>query len=156
MAEHLSKSFGEDPDEMQEVIADISFSLSEREMISIVGPSGCGKTTLLNMLCGLTPFTSGRLFWYGAELTEGAPDSVGYMLQNDMLLPWRTALQNVTLGLEIMNSPTSARREKARALLAKLGLDGFANHYPTKLSGGMRQRVALARTLARISHHGAR
>lgn len=148
VADNLSKSFGEDPADAHEVISEISFSLNEGEIVSIVGPSGCGKTTLLNVLCGLTPFTGGRLYWYGVELKGGAPESVGYMLQNDMLLPWRTALQNVTLGLEIKNVSRSESRETANALLAKLGLDGFAKHYPTTLSGGMRQRVALARTLA--------
>ena len=148
IADNLSKSFGEDATEAQEVISDVSFSLHEGEIVSIVGPSGCGKTTLLNVLCGLTPYTSGRLDWYGVPLKGGAPNSVGYMLQNDMLLPWRTALQNVTLGLEIKGVPRVESRETASALLAKLGLDGFAKHYPTTLSGGMRQRVALARTLA--------
>ena len=148
VADSLSKSFGEDATETREVISDVSFSLHEGEIVSIVGPSGCGKTTLLNVLCGLTPYTGGRLDWYGVPLKGGAPNSVGYMLQNDMLLPWRTALQNVTLGLEIKGVPRVESRETAGALLAKLGLDGFAKHYPTTLSGGMRQRVALARTLA--------
>ena len=148
VAQSLSKSFGEDETDVHEVISDISFSLHEGEIVSVVGPSGCGKTTLLNLLCGLTPHTSGRLHWYGVPLKGGAPKSVGYMLQNDMLLPWRTALQNITLGLEIKNVPRAEARRTAGALLAKLGLDGFGKHYPTTLSGGMRQRVALARTLA--------
>ena len=148
VADSLSKSFGDESEDAHEVISDISFSLREGEIVSIVGPSGCGKTTLLNVLCGLTPHTSGRLEWYGVPLSGGAPDSVGYMLQNDMLLPWRTALQNVTLGLEIKHVPRAESRETASMLLSKLGLEGYERHYPTTLSGGMRQRVALARTLA--------
>jgi NitT/TauT family transport system ATP-binding protein len=128
------------------VIGDLSLSLNKGEIVSIVGPSGCGKTTLLNTLCGLLAPDSGRIRWYGQEI-EGQPQNVGYMLQKDLLLPWRTALNNVMLGLEIRGVAASEAVDRSRAMLDQLGLHGFADHYPSTLSGGMRQRVALARTL---------
>ena len=128
------------------VIGDLSLSLDKGEIVSIVGPSGCGKTTLLNTLCGLIAPDAGRIRWYGRELA-GQPQNVGYMLQKDLLLPWRTALGNVMLGLEIRGIAASEAHDRSRAMLDRLGLHGFADHYPSTLSGGMRQRVALARTL---------
>jgi NitT/TauT family transport system ATP-binding protein len=127
------------------VIADLSLTLREGEIISIVGPSGCGKTTLLNTLCGLLVPDCGHIRWYGQEVF-GQPQSVGYMLQKDLLLPWRTALGNTMLGLEIRGVAPSEAEDRSRAMLDQLGLHGFADHYPSTLSGGMRQRVALART----------
>jgi len=144
---NLKKVFGEEADTPSEVIADISISLGHGEVVSVVGPSGCGKSTLLNLLCGLLPRTAGEILWYG-RVSTGMPKRVGYMLQKDLLLPWRTALKNVTLGLEIHNMPSGERIEKARELLDTIGLSGFHDYYPSALSGGMRQRVALARTLA--------
>jgi NitT/TauT family transport system ATP-binding protein len=128
------------------VIADLSLTLEAGSIVSIVGPSGCGKTTLLNVLCGLIPPSAGSVRWYGAPL-QGMPDRVGYMLQKDLLFPWRTAITNVMLGLELKGTPRAEARERARALLGQLGLQGFETHYPSTLSGGMRQRTALARTL---------
>ncbi|WP_371348225.1 ABC transporter ATP-binding protein [Ancylobacter sp. IITR112] len=128
------------------VIGDLSLTLNEGEIVAIVGPSGCGKTTLLNTLCGLITPDSGRVSWFGRD-SAGQPAGVGYMLQKDLLLPWRTALRNVMLGLEIRGVPFSEAEERAHVALDQLGLHGFAEHYPTTLSGGMRQRVALARTL---------
>jgi NitT/TauT family transport system ATP-binding protein len=144
---HIRKVFGEDTGVISEVIADISFSLGSGEIVSIVGPSGCGKSTLLNLLCGLSPLSGGEVAWYG-DVTTGMPKRVGYMLQKDLLLPWRTALRNVTLGLEIHDVPAAERQTRARQLLDTIGLAGFHDYYPSALSGGMRQRVALARTLA--------
>ena len=144
---NLKKVFGEEADTPSEVIADISISLGHGEVVSVVGPSGCGKSTLLNLLCGLLPRTAGEILWYG-RVSTGMPKRVGYMLQKDLLLPWRTALKNVTLGLEIHNMPSGERTEKAHELLDTIGLSGFHDYYPSALSGGMRQRVALARTLA--------
>jgi len=128
------------------VIADLSFRLEAGTIVSIVGPSGCGKTTLLNVLSGLIPPSSGSITWYGRPL-RGMPPKVGYMLQKDLLFPWRTALANVTLGIEIKGAARDDARQRAHVLLDQLGLHGFASHYPATLSGGMRQRVALARTL---------
>jgi NitT/TauT family transport system ATP-binding protein len=143
----LQKSFEGDADTAVEIIRSISFSLAKGEIVSIVGPSGCGKTTLLNTICGLTPASGGAVLWYGREL-NGVPQRVGYMLQKDLLFPWRTALDNVLLGLEIKGIEKRIRRDRARELLHRLGLDQFEGFYPSALSGGMRQRVALARTLA--------
>jgi len=144
---NLRKVFGEDAGRPSEVIADISVSLSHGEIVAVVGPSGCGKSTLLNLLCGLTPRSRGEVLWYGAA-AAGMPKRVGYMLQKDLLLPWRTALKNVSLGLELHDIPARERAERSRKLLDTIGLAGFHDYFPSALSGGMRQRVALARTLA--------
>ena len=143
----LGKVFGAEDGRPVEVIGSVSFNLGEGEIISIVGPSGCGKTTLLNLICGLLPPSAGSVLWHGRELS-GVPPRIGYMLQKDLLLPWRTALQNVTLGLEVKRTGRRERRALALNLLERLGLAEFADYYPSALSGGMRQRVALARTLA--------
>ena len=145
IVEHVAKSYEVDG-KVVPVIGDLSLSLNKGEIVSIVGPSGCGKTTLLNTLCGLLAPDSGRIRWYGREIV-GQPQNVGYMLQKDLLLPWRTALNNVMLGLEIRGVAASEAVDRSRAMLDQLGLHGFADHYPSTLSGGMRQRVALARTL---------
>jgi NitT/TauT family transport system ATP-binding protein len=142
---HVAKSYEVDG-RLIPVIGDLSMTLDSGQIVSIVGPSGCGKTTLLNTLCGLLTPDSGRVSWYGQEIT-GQPQNVGYMLQKDLLLPWRTALGNVMLGLEIRGVAAGEARDSSHAMLDQLGLHGFADHYPSTLSGGMRQRVALARTL---------
>ena len=142
----ISKSYGEDEGEANEVIGDISFSLAAGEIVSLVGPSGCGKTTLLNLLSGLTPPTGGSVLWHGRPL-RGIPKGVGYMLQKDLLLPWRTTLRNVALGLELTSLSQREREKKAHSILNKVGLGSFHDYYPSALSGGMRQRAALARTL---------
>jgi NitT/TauT family transport system ATP-binding protein len=111
-----------------------------------VGPSGCGKTTLLNLLSGLTRPSRGEVQWHGQPLKD-VPKGIGYMLQKDMLMSWRTALANVTLGLELSGMPRAQREKKAHAMLGKVGLAPYYDYYPSALSGGMRQRVALARTL---------
>jgi len=145
VVQHLAKSY-EVGGRIVPVIDDLSLTLDNSQIVSIVGPSGCGKTTLLNTLCGLLTPDSGRISWYGREIT-GQPRNVGYMLQKDLLLPWRTALGNVMLGLEIHGVIAREAKDRSRAMLDQLGLHGFADHYPSTLSGGMRQRVALARTL---------
>jgi NitT/TauT family transport system ATP-binding protein len=145
VVEHVAKSY-EVNGRMVPVIGDLSLTLQEGEIVSIVGPSGCGKTTLLNTLCGLLTPDSGRIRWHGREVS-GQPQNVGYMLQKDLLLPWRTALGNAMLGLEIRGVAPSEAQDRSHAMLDQLGLHGFADHYPSTLSGGMRQRVALARTL---------
>lgn len=145
VVQHLAKSY-EVRRRIVPVIDDLSLTLDNHQIVSIVGPSGCGKTTLLNTLCGLIRPDSGLILWYAREIT-GQPQNVGYMLQKDLLLPWRTALGNVMLGLEIRGVGASEAKARSRAMLDQLGLHGFADHYPSTLSGGMRQRVALARTL---------
>jgi len=145
VAERVAKTYDDGRQEIP-VISELSFALSPSEIVSIVGPSGCGKTTLLNVLCGLIPLSGGEVRWYGNRLA-GMPPKVGYMLQKDLLFPWRTAQANVTLGMEIAGIRVGEASDRARSLLDQLGLQGFADAYPATLSGGMRQRVALARTL---------
>src|SRR5258708_4158114 len=145
VVEHVAKSY-EVGGLMVPVIRDLSLILRDGAIVSIVGPSGCGKTTLLNTLCGLLTPDSGRIRWHGREVS-GQPQNVGYMLQKDLLLPWRTAIGNAMLGLEIRGVASDEAEDRGRAMLDQLGLHGFADHYPSTLSGGMRQRVALARTL---------
>ncbi len=145
VAERVAKTYDDGRQEIP-VITELSFALRPGEIVSIVGPSGCGKTTLLNVLCGLIPLSGGEVRWYGNRLS-GMPAKVGYMLQKDLLFPWRTAQANVMLGLEIAGVRVAEARERARLLLDQLGLQGFVEAYPATLSGGMRQRVALARTL---------
>lgn len=123
-------------------IKDFTLDINEGEFIVIVGPSGCGKTTVLSMLAGLILPSDGRIQFSNESVT------LGYMLQDDHLFPWRTILDNVYLGLEIQGRATAENKKKAEALLETYGLEKFKNHYPSQLSGGMRQRVALIRTLA--------
>ena len=128
-------------------LSHISFQVTQGEFLAIVGPSGCGKTTILNLICGLLSPGSGRILMNGRELSRGT-DNIGYMLQKDHLLEWRTIYQNVTLGLEIRRELTSAKLEYIEEMLCTYGLDKFRNARPSQLSGGMRQRAALIRTLA--------
>ncbi|ADL12831.1 ABC transporter ATP-binding protein [Acetohalobium arabaticum] len=132
--------------EETEALKDLSFSVEENEFVSLVGPSGCGKTTALSLVSGLLSPTSGQVTIDGKRV-KGIDEKVGYMLQEDYLFPWRTILDNILIGLEVKDELTAKSRQKARQLLADYGLEGFADYYPTQLSGGMRQRVALARTL---------
>ncbi len=129
-----------------EVLKNISFSLNEGEFVSIVGPSGCGKSTLLSIISGLMKPESGTIKLYGKELKESTTN-IGYMLQRDHLFEWRTIYNNVILGLEIQHMLTATAKKKANDLLDLYGLDQFADARPSELSGGMRQRAALIRTL---------
>jgi NitT/TauT family transport system ATP-binding protein len=129
----------------------VSFSVRDGEVVSLIGPSGCGKSTLLNIGSGLSQPSEGAAFVDG-ERVEGANSHVAFMLQKDLLLPWRTVAENVMFGVEIQNLALAERRRRAHALLENFKLAEFANHYPHQLSGGMRQRVALARTLAVDPH----
>ena len=124
----------------------IDFSVQDGEFVSIVGPSGCGKSTLLSIISGLLYPSSGTVRLYG-EKVSGTSKKIGYMLQKDHLFDWRTIWQNVMLGLEIRKAVTKEAKERARVLLKTYGLYEFRNKYPSQLSGGMRQRVALIRTL---------
>jgi NitT/TauT family transport system ATP-binding protein len=128
-------------------VSDASMTIADGEFVSIVGPSGCGKTTILNLLAGLLEVQDGRVAVAGAPPKAGRND-VAYMLARDCLFPWRSAIDNVMLGGEFRGVPLERRRDRARELLAKVGLTGFENHYPKALSHGMRQRVALARTFS--------
>jgi len=115
--------------------------------LAIVGPSGCGKSTLFNVIAGLQPATKGEVYVDGTRVLE-ARGQVGYMLQKDMLLPWRNVRDNVALGLEVKGMATAERYEIADRLISSYGLKGFETSKPGTLSGGMRQRVAFMRTLA--------
>ncbi len=125
----------------------VSLEVADGEIVSLIGPSGCGKSTLLGMGAGLFLPSEGEVYVDGDRVT--APnDHVAFMLQKDLLLPWRTIRQNVEIGIEIKGVAATERRGRALALLDRFGLAGFAHHYPHQLSGGMRQRAAIARTLA--------
>ena len=128
-------------------ITDITFRVAPKEFVAIVGPSGCGKSTVLNLTAGLDAPSSGSVHVSGEQVT-GPNAHVGFMLQKDLLLPWRSIVRNVEFGLEARPVSRKERRERALSELARCKLDGFADHYPYQLSGGMRQRAALARTLA--------
>ena len=128
-------------------VSNVSLAIAPGEMVAIIGPSGCGKSTLLNMGAGLYMPSSGEVKVAGTRVTGPRPE-VAFMLQKDLLLPWRSIRENVELGIEIRGISASARRLRALALLERCHLKGFGDHYPYQLSGGMRQRAALARTLA--------
>ncbi len=130
-----------------EAIKNVSFEVEEGQFVSIVGPSGCGKSTLLSCIAGITDTTSGSVFLNGKKI-QGINENIGYMLQNDNLLPWRSIYKNVLLGLEIQRKLTPVNIKYAEELLKKYQLWEFKDSYPSALSGGMRQRVALIRTLA--------
>src|SRR5882724_3484017 len=127
-------------------LAPVTLSIPQGRFVSLIGPSGCGKTTIFNIIAGLLEPTGGRVLIDGVDAT-GTIGRVGYMLQKDLLLPWRTVLDNVILGMEIQHVPLRAARERALPLLHRYGLAGFEYLYPNALSGGMRQRAALLRTL---------
>ena len=127
-------------------IADFSYSFEKGKFISIVGPSGCGKSTLLSIISGLESQTSGTIFMDNSKLQKNNCN-IGYMLQKDYLLEWRTVFQNIILGLEIRKMISKKTLEYSEELLHKYDLYEFKNKYPSQLSGGMRQRVALIRTL---------
>ena len=128
-------------------VEDVSIAIADGEIVSLIGPSGCGKSTLLNMGSGLYLPSEGEVFVDGESVT-GPNRHVAFMLQKDLLLPWRTIRENIEFGLEIRHVDAAQRRDTAMRLLNKCRLSGFENHYPHQLSGGMRQRAALARTLA--------
>ena len=137
----VSKGFGPIP-----VLEEISLKIERGNFVALVGPSGCGKTTLLNLAAGLMQPEAGAVLYNGAKLLR-PNTSAGYLTQDDALLPWRDVLTNVALPLEIKGIKKAARLEAAREIVAKVGLSRFERHRPSQLSGGMRKRVSLARTL---------
>lgn len=143
----VKKYFFDKEENVIQVIQDITLNIKEKEFISIVGPSGCGKTTMFNIIAGLLEPSEGTVKVHGKSISSST-GHVGYMMQKDLLFPWRTILDNVSLGLEIKGVPKKEREEIARHYLNKYGLGDFEKAYPSTLSGGMRQRVALIRTLA--------
>ena len=143
----LSKTFvtGRQRDEV-EVLQDISFKVHGGQFVSIIGPSGCGKTTLLKIVAGLQTPSVGEVILKGKEMTH-TRNQVGFVFQEFALFPWRTTLRNIEFSLEIKGTTKAERRIAALEYIKKFGLTGFENKYPRELSGGMRQRVAIARTL---------
>ncbi|MBX6396522.1 MAG: ABC transporter ATP-binding protein, partial [Alicyclobacillaceae bacterium] len=132
--------------EETEALRDVNLSVEAGEFVSLVGPSGCGKSTLLSLMAGLLRPTEGEVRLFGERL-QGPSRRVGYMLQHDHLLEWRDVLHNVLLGAEVRGMDLKRAKDRALELLERYGLAGFVRHTPKQLSGGMRQRVALIRTL---------
>ncbi len=141
----LRKSFGD-----IDVLADINLSVSPGEFVSILGPSGAGKSTTLQMLIGASEPDAGTMLFDGAPLVPKR-DRFAFMPQRDALIPWRRIIDNTTLGLEVAGLCRTAARARVAPLFAEFGLAGFENHYPAQLSGGMRQRAALLRTVVQRS-----
>ena len=138
---HVRKSFGS-----VDVLADISLSVQPGEFVSILGPSGAGKSTIFKLLTGGAGIDHGQIAFDGQPLTP-AVRPFAFMPQRDALMPWRRIIDNTTLGLEVQGMSRTAARERVTPLFAEFGLAGFEQHYPTQLSGGMRQRAALLRTV---------
>ena len=141
--QHVNKAFDRDG---TLVLQDFSLNVAEGELVSLIGPSGCGKTTLLRIVAGLLPATSGSVSVAGAP-SMGPTRDKAVVFQHFNLFPWRTVLANAAYGLEIQRVPKKEREERAMEWLTKLGLGGYARHYPGEISGGMRQRVGIARAL---------
>lgn len=130
-----------------EALKDISFSVNEGEFLSIVGPSGCGKSTLLNIIAGLIKPSSGEIYIDNKKLTS-VSSKMGYMFQKDQLFEWSSVWENIILGIKIQHKSPDLYKDKINALLENYGLIDFVHYYPDELSGGMRQKVALIRTLS--------
>ncbi|WP_026693583.1 ABC transporter ATP-binding protein [Peribacillus kribbensis] len=129
-------------------LQDIQLEIEEGQFVSFLGPSGCGKSTLLSIIAGLLKPTNGEILLEGKTLVSGRDHVIGYMLQQDYLFPWKTIEENILLGLKILNRLTPDSKEKVTRLLKDIGLEGTESQYPRQLSGGMKQRAALVRTLA--------
>ena len=147
VVQNLRKSFRSQRSEGSiQVFEGISFAVQPSEFISLVGPSGCGKTTFLRILDGLIPHDDGEILLDGKTIIKPGPDK-GFVFQDSSLLPWRTVMDNIILGLELQGAGKREARKKAERYIALVGLAGFEHHYPHELSGGMQQRVNLARAL---------
>ena len=145
--EDISKFYHTKSGETQ-ALKDINFTVAENEFVSIIGPSGCGKSTILSIIAGLEKPSGGTVYINGEATENKIHAHIGYMLQHDHLFEWRTIYQNVTLGLEIHHALTPERIAHVEQLLSDYGLEKFKNKRPCELSGGMKQRAALIRTLA--------
>jgi NitT/TauT family transport system ATP-binding protein len=150
--DHVSKVFGKEGSEgSYRAVADLNLDVRPGQMLAILGKTGCGKSTIFNMIAGLTEPTSGTIRVSGRDPFKDFDSFRGKMaivFQNDRLLPWRNAIQNVELGLEMLDVPAAERQNTAQFWLTKLGLDGHEQDFPHALSGGMRQRVSIARAFA--------
>ena len=146
--EHVSKSFRSADGQPLHVLDNINLTVAEQSIVAILGASGCGKSTLLNIISGILTPDSGRVSINGVPSGQFKDwRSVSYMFQEDRLLPWRTALRNVEFALEAVSTAQAERKRRAREALELVGLSGFEDAFPYQLSGGMRSRVALARSL---------
>lgn len=144
---NLSKNYIEPhSNKLINIIAQINCCLEKGRFLSIIGPSGCGKTTLLRMIAGLDTASKGQILLDG-DLLEGPDQRIGMVFQEYALFPWRTALKNIEMGMEIKGIEPELRTSEAMSYIQAFGLTGFENKYPKELSGGMKQRVAIARTL---------
>ena len=142
----LSKTFAQGPREVV-AVSGVSFDISDKEFVAIVGPSGCGKSTILNMIGALIPPSGGEILVDGERVGATPPPGVGYVFQKDTVFPWRTVERNIALGLEYRGVPAAERAARVREAITLAGLEGFEEAFPATLSGGMRQRVALMRSL---------
>ncbi|MDA3147372.1 ABC transporter ATP-binding protein [Leucobacter sp. UCMA 4100] len=142
----VSRDFALSRGERRPVLDDVSFDVEPGSFVSIVGPSGCGKSTLFNIIAGLDTPTAGSVLADGVDV-RGSAGHAAYMPQKDLLFPWRTIAQNVALGLEVQGRPRREARRQVRDSFAQFGLEGFEDALPFELSGGMRQRAALLRTV---------
>ncbi|TAK36532.1 MAG: ABC transporter ATP-binding protein [Chloroflexota bacterium] len=141
----VTKTFKKDK-QIIEALQDVSLTIDKGELVAFIGPSGCGKSTVLNLVTGLVPPTAGVVRYDGQQVTQ-TNTRAGYMTQRDNLIPWLTVRDNIALALEIRGIKGSERKQRAAEFAQLVGVAEFERHYPAELSGGMRQRVALARTL---------
>lgn len=145
LVDNISKTYAYNEENM-EVLREVSLTVEKGQFVSILGPSGCGKSTLLKMIPGLVKPDSGQIFLEG-KIIKGPVTKVGYMPQKDLLAPWKTVMDNIALPLLIAGYSRKEAYQKVKDLLPAFELEGFENHYPHQLSGGMRQRAALMRTI---------
>jgi putative hydroxymethylpyrimidine transport system ATP-binding protein len=147
LIKRLSKSYSsQQMDKPMEILHSLDLDVESGSFVSLIGPSGCGKSTICNLVAGIEIPDTGEILLDGKAI-HGLPGHVGYMPQKDLLLPWRTLLENVILGSEILHKDKRQAREEAKEWLDQFGLASFSAHYPHQLSGGMRQRGALLRTI---------
>src|SRR3974390_2990425 len=145
----VAHAFGEEGDTRHvRALAETSIDVAHGELLALIGPSGCGKSTLLNIIGGLLAPSAGTVEVDGTRVRGPMPRSVAYVFQENALFPWSTVVENVELGMKVQRVPTPERAGRSRKALHSVGLADFAQHYPGQLSGGMRQRAALARALA--------
>jgi NitT/TauT family transport system ATP-binding protein len=145
----VSHQFGEEGEARHvRALRDTSLDISRGELLCLIGPSGCGKSTLLNIIGGLTAPTTGSVEVAGKRVAGPMPHDIAFVFQENALFPWNTVLENVNLGMVFQGVPRSERETRAKRSLEAVGLKEFAQHYPAQLSGGMRQRAALARALS--------
>jgi NitT/TauT family transport system ATP-binding protein len=144
--ENITKVYLDASDNGVRALNSVSFEIAEGEFVSLLGPSGCGKSTLLNIMAGLLPASNGTVRIAGKDVT-GPQTSIGFVFQSDVLLEWRSAEDNVLLQMEARGRVTSEHRRRVRELFSSMGLSGFDRSWPFQLSGGMRQRVSICRSL---------